>query len=215
MTETSPDPGQRHFDRWASSYDRSILQRFMFGPVHRAVLDAVSASCARPHDVLDVGCGTGRLLEAVATRFGDARLTGVDTSAEMVAEARRKHEGDERFVFEQGNAAALPFPPESFDVVSSTMSFHHWADQAGGVREVSRVLRVGGLFALADIDAPFLSLVGPVMRWRGQANLQAPDAIRRMLEEADLSVESFRRFWPFSRTQIFVARKNDRGARTS
>ena len=94
MLAMARNPGQERFNRWAHSYDRSILQRFLFEPVHDAVLGAFSELSVPPCDVLDVGCGTGRLLESAAARWNGARFTGVDASVEMVAEARRKHEGD-------------------------------------------------------------------------------------------------------------------------
>lgn len=201
------NPGQEKFNRWAPSYDRSILQRLMFEPVHDAVLGAFRASGAPAHDVLDVGCGTGRLLETAAGCWDGVRFTGVDASEEMVEEARRKHEGDVRFVFKQGDASALPVDSDSFDAVFSTMSFHHWRDQVAGIHEVARVLRPGGLFVLADIAVPFMSLLRPILRWSNHANFQGPRDIQGLLEQADLAVLTRRRFWALVRTQLFLARK--------
>jgi ubiquinone/menaquinone biosynthesis C-methylase UbiE len=200
----------RTFDHRAASYDRSIRQRLVFGPVHDAALKALTAAGGPPQDVLDVGCGTGRLLEAAADRWGRAQLTGVDLSEKMITEAQRKHEGDPRFSFKQGDASALPFVAASFDVAFSTMSFHHWRDQASGIREVARVLRPGGLFVLADVDAPFIFAIGPLLSWIDGSKFRAPADIRRLLEGAELSVVAFRRFWPLSRAQLFVSSKKDR-----
>jgi ubiquinone/menaquinone biosynthesis C-methylase UbiE len=200
--------GDKFFDRWAPSYDRSIFQELMFEPVHEAVLNAFSAVSPAPHDVLDVGCGTGRLLDTAGRRWGEARLTGVDVSEPMIAEAQRKHAGDARFIFKHADASALPLELDSFDVAFSTMSFHHWGDQAAGIREVTRVLRSGGLFVLADVDAPFLSLLRPILRRSDHANIQGPETIKRLLEEARFSIWTRRRFWRIVRTQLFVARKS-------
>lgn len=180
----------------------------MFGPVHEAVLNAVSITGASPRDVLDVGCGTGRLVEAAAERWGGARFSGIDVSEAMIAEARRKHEGETRFAFRQGDASALPLESGSFDVAFCTMSFHHWGDQAAGIREVARVLRAGGLFVLADIDIPFLFLLRPFRKWIAHASPREPQAIQRLLEQAGFSIVTRRRFWPLLRAQLFVARKN-------
>ena len=204
MLAMATNPGQERFNDWAHSYDRSILQRFLFEPVHDAVLGAFTELSVTPHDVLDVGCGTGRLLESAAARWKDARLTGVDASAEMVTEARRKHEADSRFVFAQGDASQLPVDSDACDAVLSTLSFHHWGDQAAGIREVARVLRPAGRFVLADVDAPFPSLLRSMMNW---TNLQGPKAIQRLLEQAGLSIVKHRRFWRLLRIQLFVAEK--------
>ena len=197
-----------HFDRWASSYDRSLLQKLMFGPVHDAALAAFSAEAGRaPRAVLDVGCGTGRLLEAAAGRWPEAALTGVDVSANMVIEAQRKHVGDARFTFQRGDASALPLEEGSFDAAFSTMSFHHWGDQAAGLLEMARVLRPGGLFVLADVDAPLLWLLHPILNLFDRARFQGAKDIQRLLEQAGLSLLSHRRFWRIIRTQLVVARK--------
>ena len=200
--------GHGRFDNWAPSYDRSILQRFMFGPVHDAVLDAFGAAGAPPRDVLDVGCGTGRLLELAARRWTKARQTGIDASEAMVAEAQRKHDGDPRFTFKHGDASELPLEPGSFDAAFSTISFHHWGDQAAGIREVARVLRAGGLFVLADVDVPFLFLMRPLRKWIDHVHFQDPQAIQLLLEQAGFSVVSQRRLWALLRVQVVVARKN-------
>jgi len=207
MPTMTSERGEGSFDRWAPSYDRSILQRFMFEPVHEAVLRAFSAASSAPHDVLDVGCGTGRLLEAAARRWGEARLTGIDASEAMVAEAQRKHEGDARFAFRRGDASALPVEAGSFDVVFSTMSLHHWGDQAAGMREVARVLRPEGLFILADADVPLLRRLRPFLKWTDHVNFREPEGMQRLLEEAGFSVVMWRRFWRVMRVQLFVSRK--------
>jgi ubiquinone/menaquinone biosynthesis C-methylase UbiE len=198
---------QDHFDRWAPRYDRSLLQRLMFEPIHEAVLTAYSAAAPAPGDVLDVGCGTGRLLEAAGRRWGEVRLTGVDVSDAMIAEARRKHERDARFRFERADAATLPLDTAAFDAAFSTMSFHHWADQLAGVREVARVLRPGGLFVLADIEVPLLTLLRPLLDRLDRARFLRPDEIQRLLEAAGLSAVSRRRCRRIPPTQLFVARK--------
>jgi ubiquinone/menaquinone biosynthesis C-methylase UbiE len=177
---------RHHFDHWASSYDRSFLQPLLFSPTHVAVLDAATQAGAHPRDVLDLGCGTGRLLERAAQRWPDAHFVGVDLSSGMIAAARGKHTGDARFRFEVGDAAALPLEPASVDVAMSTISFHHWADQVAGIQQVARVLRPGGLFVLADIRPPLL--LRPLMR-----RFHASGSRQRILEDAGFTVVDERR----------------------
>jgi ubiquinone/menaquinone biosynthesis C-methylase UbiE len=98
---------------------------------------------------LDIGCGTGRLLDRVGTALPSAALVGLDRSAGM-AEAARRVRPD--LWIEQGAAEALPHPDTCFDAVVTTISFHHWSDKTAAVAEVFRVLRPGGLFALTDIS---------------------------------------------------------------
>jgi ubiquinone/menaquinone biosynthesis C-methylase UbiE len=144
------------FDRWAPSYDRSILQPLLFAPTHVAVLGAASEAGAHPTDVLDVGCGTAALLERALAVWPASHFVGIDPAPSMIAEARRKHAGDPRLRFELGDAADLPLEAASVDVTFSTLSFHHWSQQTRGLREIARVLRPSGLFVLADIRPPWL-----------------------------------------------------------
>src|SRR6202042_380074 len=105
---SQPDRVGDLFDRWAPSYDRSVLQSLLFAPTHVAVLDAAAAAGAHPNHVLDVGCGTAELLHRALAAWPDAHFVGVDAASNMIAAARRKHAGESRFRFDVGEAAELP-----------------------------------------------------------------------------------------------------------
>ena len=152
MANPSSEDIQR-FHKWSRTYEKSIGQRFFFGPVHRGVVDLVALHLdgRAPAQVLDIGCGTGRLLRRAALRWPNTGFVGVDPAEGMVEIARRLTPAATCLV---GKGEQLPFPDSSADVAFSTISFHHWGDQAAGVREVARVLRSGGLFCLADIALP-------------------------------------------------------------
>lgn len=142
----------QHFERWSQSYENSWMQRRLFAPVHTAVLD-LAASFPAPAAVLDIGCGTGKLLRAAAVRWPDAHLIGVDPAEGMVDVARRLTPGA---TIHRGLAEALPLNDASVDLAFSTLSSHHWSDPAAGMREIARVLRPGGHFILADFGPPEL-----------------------------------------------------------
>jgi len=104
-----------------------------------------------PRRVLDVGCGTGELLRELSTRLPEAReLTGVDAAAAMIEAASAGGEA-ERLRYLHGRAERLPFDNASFDLVISTTSFDHWADQGAGLVECRRVLVPGGRLVLTDL----------------------------------------------------------------
>ncbi|HET9582383.1 MAG TPA: methyltransferase domain-containing protein [Gemmatimonadota bacterium] len=98
--------------------------------------------------ILDVGCGTGALLAAVAGRVRASRLAGVDLSPAMLAVARRRLEG--RALLVAADAADLPFPDRAFDLVVSTSALHYWPDPAAGVAEIARVLEPEGRISITD-----------------------------------------------------------------
>jgi ubiquinone/menaquinone biosynthesis C-methylase UbiE len=143
------DINQRdHFNEWSETYERSFMQWLLFDRVHRGVLARVPADFV-PVSVLDIGCGTGRLLRRMKARWPSAALNGVDLAEGMVAQARALT--PEATIY-QAPAEALPLLDGSVDLVTSTTSFHHWSNQAMGVQEAFRVLRPGGLFILADMN---------------------------------------------------------------
>ncbi|GCE30630.1 hypothetical protein KDA_61140 [Dictyobacter alpinus] len=138
------------FERWGSTYERSWMQQRLFDPVHLAVLHQ-AASRFKPARVLDIGCGSGRLLRKVHEYWPEAHLSGVDPAHKMLEVARRLTP-EARFFM--GSGEALPLENASVDLALSTISFHHWRDQAAGMREGARVLRPGGFFLLADFTLP-------------------------------------------------------------
>ena len=150
MSVATSESDVRRFDHWSCTYEASFLQKMLFDRVHQAVLTLV-AHRAEPESLLDVGCGTGRLLRSARTRWPSARLYGVDPAEGMLEVAHHFTPG---VTFQVGFAEALPLPDASVDVALSTISFHHWQDHAAGVREVARVLRPGGYFYLTDMYYP-------------------------------------------------------------
>ena len=159
------DAEVERFDRWAASYDRSVMQRLYFGPVHAKMLSFLQRKGTKepPSCILDVGCGTGRLLRAASIQWPEAQLWGVDQSLRMIAEATRLNP---TITFRTASAEALPFPDQTADVVLCSLSFHHWSDQAKGLTEIARVLRPGGLFCLADHSLLLLRLLGERVKSR-------------------------------------------------
>jgi ubiquinone/menaquinone biosynthesis C-methylase UbiE len=95
---------------------------------------------------LDVGCGYGADVEALADRLRPGgRAVGIDVSATMIAEARRRVAGsglDVRFVV--GDALALPFDDDTFDVCRIETVLQHVDAPGQAVAEMARVTRPGG-----------------------------------------------------------------------
>ncbi len=144
------DESNQHFEKWSETYDHSLLQHIFFDRLQHAALVLVPA--ADPlEDILDVGCGTGRLLRKARARWPQARLYGVDLSEGMIAQARRRLPEAHFYV---APAEKIPLPDHSIDLAFSTVSFHHWNDQQAGLGEIARVMRPGGRFILADSDFP-------------------------------------------------------------
>jgi SAM-dependent methyltransferase len=114
--------------------------------------------------VLDVGCGRGLLLIGAARRLTTGKAVGVDlwqkedlsgNDPHATRENARREGVADRVEVVDGDARSLPFADESFDVVVSSLALHNIYDsaqRAQAVREIARVLRLGGSLAVVDIQ---------------------------------------------------------------
>lgn len=121
----------------------------LFGAWAPRVIDAARI---RPGQrVLDVACGTGILARTVAERMGaTGSVTGLDPNEGMLAVAARKAPQVE---WRQGQAEALPFDADRFDVVVSQFGLMFFEDRVMALREMLRVLRPGGSLVIAVWDS--------------------------------------------------------------
>jgi ubiquinone/menaquinone biosynthesis C-methylase UbiE len=147
----NPAASGARFDRWASTYEASPLQPALFTPVHQTALQLAQQHLPGARRVLDVGCGTGRLLRQARRRYRSAELVGVDLAKGMVAAASAATTTELGIHYLHAGAEHLPFTDEVFDLVFATMSMRHWTDQAAGIAEIGRVLTRGGVLVLADV----------------------------------------------------------------
>ncbi|MCR6631287.1 MAG: metalloregulator ArsR/SmtB family transcription factor [Magnetospirillum sp.] len=102
------------------------------------------------HDLVDMGTGTGRVLEVLAPHV--ERGVGIDLSREMLAVARANLEraGLHQCMVRQGDITQLPLPAQSADAVTIHQVLHYATDPAAVVAEAARVLKPGGLLAIVD-----------------------------------------------------------------
>jgi SAM-dependent methyltransferase len=145
---------ERFTEPQSITYSRFIAP-LLGGLYRRATEDA--AARLKGHDrhrratVVDIGCGTGELALAISRKLRDARIVGVDNSDSMILWAARHETTDGRIRFILGDGARLPLPDASVDLVISTLSLHHWADPAGVLAEIDRVLVTGGSAFIYDM----------------------------------------------------------------
>jgi ubiquinone/menaquinone biosynthesis C-methylase UbiE len=108
--------------------------------------------------VLDVGCGTGEEVRAIASRTGCA--VGIDASRALVEEARRRTATDLEATFRVADALDLPFADAGFDGVRTERTLQHVKDPALALREMARVAKPGAPVVAVEPDWDTLTLNG-------------------------------------------------------
>ena len=134
------------------------------------VLDRARISAG--DEVLDLGCGTGTL--AIQASAEGARVTALDADPAILERARAKAaRADKEVHFDQGFAGDLPYDEGRFDVVLSTLLFHHLPDEEKrrAASETRRTLKPGGRVVIGDVARPH----GPLMRMAVATTVQLVD----------------------------------------
>lgn len=183
------------FDAQAATYDEGMQgthARTLYPLVieeARSALAGIMQPC-----ILDVGCGTGALAEALLEAIPGCCMTGIDLSSAMVARARARLVG--RAEVREGDAEGLPFHDGAFDLVVCNDSFHHYPNPDRAVFQMWRVLRRGGSLVMGDAwqPAPARAIMNAWMphAHEGDVRIYAEDELRRFLE-AWFSAVSWRR----------------------
>ena len=157
---------RRLFDSVASRYEWPAAI-FGLGQYGRWRAEMVSGLDPAPKSlVLDVATGTGLVARDVVRRF-DARVFGLDQSAEMIREASVRNINGLSLV--RGDGQRLPFADETFDVVTHTYLLRYVDDPAATLRELARVLRPGGEMGSIEFGVPQSRLVRGAWKLYGLA----------------------------------------------
>jgi SAM-dependent methyltransferase len=141
---------RRFFDDRAGEWEslaRDVLGELDLAASVGEVLDGLRP---RPEVAVDVGCGTGTLLEAIAPRAG--RTIGVDSSPRMLERARRRFDGREGVELRLGEAEHLPLRDGEAGLVVVSMTLHHLAEPAAGLAEIARTTARGGRLLLVELE---------------------------------------------------------------
>lgn len=148
---------RRNFARAASVYDAaSFFQR----EIDRRMLERLDYVKIEPSRVIDLGCGTGRTLTALCERYPKAQIVGVDASEPMLRAGQS--EGTrlrwllpflkrKRAALAAGDLAALPLNDACAGLAWSNLALHWLEEPLTALREIHRVLEVGGLFMFSTL----------------------------------------------------------------
>lgn len=147
---------QRMFDGIAPTYERVNRVLSAGRDAYWRRRTVAMAEIKPTDDVLDVACGTGDLARAFASAR-PARVVGSDFSAGMLSLAAQRRDA---ITWCRADALGLPFPDQSFDVVSCAFGVRNFQDLGVGLREMRRVLRPGGRVCILEFTMPRSKLIG-------------------------------------------------------
>jgi ubiquinone/menaquinone biosynthesis C-methylase UbiE len=162
------------FHRLTPLFDAVVAVTARDRTVKRRVIER--AAIAEGERVLDVGCGTGTLAIAAARAAPGVRVTGLDADPAILTRARAKAAAAGiEIAFDEAMSTSLPYPDASFDLVLSTLFFHHLPDDGkrATAAELVRVLRPGGRFVIGDLGRPH----DPLMRVAVRLTVQLLDGV--------------------------------------
>lgn len=142
--------------RWLTRfYDPVVAVTTREAIFRRRLLDQASLHAGQR--VLDLACGSGTMATLIKRRYPQVSVAGLDGDPEILALARAKGEGAGLDIrFDEGLSYALPYAQAEFDVVFSSLFFHHLDpdDKVRTLKEVLRVLRPGGTLHVCDWGRP-------------------------------------------------------------
>ena len=174
------------FNHQAEIYDTSNYSKYP-RECYPFVLNAISQ--IRFHKVLDLGCGTGVILEEIGRKYRTAELFGLDLSENMIAQARQRLKSTAELSI--GDAENLPYADNSFDLVCCVESFHHYPDPAKALSEIKRVLNKDGIFLLCDTWAksPLRQVLNIFIRFSndGDVHIYSKNEVNKLLTGVGLN----------------------------
>ena len=144
--EGIPNPG-------AKVYSIVVARSPVMKDFYRQVAEEVSSK-ASSGKMLDIGTGPGNIPLEIARRSQNFEIKAVDISPAMVRIASKNAKDAElagHVHFQYGSAESIPFGDGYFDLIISTLSFHHWAKPKECLKEIHRVLKNGGEAWIYDL----------------------------------------------------------------
>lgn len=138
---------KRFFKNVAPLWDR--LKKEVFGDfdLNRMILEKIDA----PQVISDLGCGTGKLIEQLAA-CSTGKVIGIDSSAEMLDQARKRLKTNTNIELRLGELEHLPMKDKEIDTAVMNLVLYHISQPQLPIDEVFRALRPGGMFVLSDFE---------------------------------------------------------------
>ena len=165
----STEKSKNAFNQQAATYDEDIKGQHARN-LYPALLKKLSG--LEFHTVLDLGCGTGAVMQSILQISPDKKVYGIDISENMLQKAKKKLKDEASLAL--GDSEHLPYANEMFDVVYCNDSFHHYPSPEKVIAEVYRVLKPTRTFIISDCWQPFFSwvIMNAFMRFSNEGDVK-------------------------------------------
>lgn len=150
--------------------------------IHQSILEASLNLEPHPKTLLDIGSGSGISTHMLSASLPKTHITALDQKLPLNL--------DSKISFVSGKAEKLPFVESSFDVITASLSLHHWQDKKKGISEAFRVLRKGGYLIIGDplLDGPLrFRFLGWLAQVTDGGTFTAPNELKEYLTQAGFS----------------------------
>lgn len=187
----------KEFDATAEQFDGDNLS--IYNMCRKDYPDILEELEKEPfQDMLNAGCGTGAVIALLKQMYPQKNYTGIDLSGKMVEVAKKKKL--DKVVFVQGDCENLPFDKDSFDVITCSMSFHHYPNPDRFFKSCNRILKSGGRLIIRDITSSkmilwFMNYIEiPCMNkffHKGDVHLYNEKELLLLCKNANMKLEKF------------------------
>lgn len=180
---------EEKWDKWAESLDGKGWRYEFLRHSQDSVISLLDIK--ENINILDVGCGTGRALGLAAKLANNkGSFYGVDLSAKMIEKAKENFKGKRNFHFIKSNAESIPLKNYLFDIIICTNSFHHYLQPDKALKEMHRLLKLGGRLYILDptANAWYIKIYDKIMKLLEPAHvkLYSTKEFKKLIIGADL-----------------------------
>ena len=185
MRLVSMNQSKKFYETWGGKRYEKYFFSSWFIRKHERLITAITSNNDQP-SILDIGSGPGQMLKRIQEKFPNAHLAALDISTVMINRVKEKLPDADAQV---GTAEMLPWADSTFDIVTNSISFHHYHSSHKALAEAYRVLMPGGKLYLMDpcpnssLARSLYNILGFIAR-DGHVTFYTKEEMRHMFETA-------------------------------